>query len=291
MKKERNILVKRSYTPPQENRDEHYLHMNDTHELYMLLDGDVSFNIDGRNYHMEPYDVLLISNQEIHCVMVDHTRAYERVRIYFWPDCLRQYCTKNYNLLRFFNGEGNVKGSNKIGHEIIQKYGLDKDFLRMNEFYEARLPERDVQLMCLLLKMLLNLNRAYEENSMADNPEGKNYEQNEKVEDIIRYISENLSKRLTLDDLTKKFYLSKYYLCREFKRVTGFTVFDYIRYKRVLTAKTKLQNGQPINEVWRELGYVDYSNFYRIFKKISGMSPREYVDNEKKRQEDERETK
>ena len=102
--------------------------------------------------------------------------------------------------------------------------------------------------------------------------------QNDKINDIIRYISDNLTTKITLDDLTQKFFLSKYYLCHEFKRNTGFTVFDYIRYKRVLDAKMRLQNGQPISEVWCELGYVDYSNFYRTFKKTVGMSPKEYLE-------------
>lgn len=102
--------------------------------------------------------------------------------------------------------------------------------------------------------------------------------QNENINDIIRYVSDNLEEKITLDDLTKKFYLSKYYLCHEFKRWTGVTVFEYIRYRKILSAKMRFQNGESIGEVWEKLGYTDYSNFYRTFKKTTGISPKEYVE-------------
>ena len=147
----------------------------------------------------------------------------------------------------------------------------------MLEYYSASLPEKEVLLTSLLLRMLLDVNRVYDESRQREMEEEDSLTHSEKIDDIVRYISEHLEEKITLYDLTKRFYLSKYYLCHEFKKVTGFTVFDYIRYKRILSAKTKFQNGQPINEVWRDLGYEDYSNFYRTFKKITGMSPKEYI--------------
>lgn len=278
MKKSKNIIVRKQYTPPQEKEEKHLVHMNERHELYMLLQGEVTFSIEGRLYHVEPYDVLLISNQEIHCVMVNSELPYERVYIYFKPEYFQAFCTKEYNLLRLFEHDGRPAEGNKIDHESVIKFGLDKYFIQMYEYYSAKLPESGVLLTSLLMRMLLDLNHVYDESRQVETKEDETPNHSEKIDDIIRYISEHLSERITLDDLTRRFYLSKYYLCHEFKRVTGFTVFDYIRYKRILSAKMKFQNGQMINEVCRELGYEDYSNFYRTFKKITGMSPKEYMD-------------
>lgn len=277
MGKQKNIVVRRQYAPPQERDEKHLVHMNDRHELYMMLQGDVTFSIEGRLYHLEPYDMLLISNQDIHCVMVNGEQAYERICIYFKPEYFQQFCTKKYNLLRLFEREKRLEDGYRIDHENVKRYELDKYFQQMQECYAANLPESGILLTSLLLKMLLEVNRAYDESRQTETEEEGNLTHSEKIDDIVRYISENLEEKITLDDLTKRFYLSKYYLCHEFKKVTGFTVFDYIRYKRILSAKTKFQNGQPINEVWRELGYEDYSNFYRTFKKITGMSPKEYL--------------
>ncbi len=275
--KSKNIVVRRQYTPPQERDEKHLVHMNDRHELYLMLQGDATFSIEGKVYHVEPYDMLLISNQDIHCVMVNGDQAYERICIYFKSEYFQQFCTKKYNLLRLFERERRLEDGHRIDHENVKKYGLDKYFQEMLEYYTANLPESSILLTSMLLKLLLEVNRVYDESRQLEAEEEGSLAHSEKIDDIVRYISEHLEEKLSLDDLTKKFYLSKYYLCHEFKKVTGFTVFDYIRYKRILSAKTKFQNGQPINEVWRELGYEDYSNFYRTFKKITGMSPKEYI--------------
>lgn len=277
MNKSKNIVVKRQYTPPQERDEKHMVHMNDRHELYIMLQGDATFSIEGKVYHLEPYDMLLISNQDIHCVMVNGDQAYERVCVYFKPEFLQPFCTKKYNLLWLFEREKRLEDGHRIDSESVQKYGLDKYFQQMLEYYSASLPEKEVLLTSLLLRMLLDVNRVYDESRQREMEEEDSLTHSEKIDDIVRYISEHLEEKITLYDLTKRFYLSKYYLCHEFKKVTGFTVFDYIRYKRILSAKTKFQNGQPINEVWRDLGYEDYSNFYRTFKKITGMSPKEYI--------------
>lgn len=277
MSKSKNIVVRRQYTPLQEKQEKHLVHMNDRHELYMMLQGDATFSIEGKLYHVEPYDMLLISNQDIHCVMVNGEQAYERVCIYFRPEYFQQFSTKRYNLLRLFERERRLEDGHRIDHESVKKYGLDKYFEQIQEYYTSNLPEKEILLTSLFLQMLLDVNRVYDESRQLEMKDECKMTHSEKIDDIVRYISEHLEEKITLDDLTKKFYLSKYYLCHEFKKATGFTVFDYIRYKRILSAKTKFQNGQPINEVWRELGYEDYSNFYRTFKKITGMSPKEYI--------------
>ncbi len=275
-RKNSNIVVRKNYSVVNEAHN-HMVHMNDKHEIYIMLQGDATFSIDGRLYHLEPYDMLLISNQEIHCVMVNSEFVYERIYIYFQPEYLRQFNTKDYNLLALFDHR-DENGGNKIDHEVVRKYGLEKDFDQMLQYSKSLEPDSNIRMTSLLLKMLADIKLAYEENRLLGKAEKEQPNQNDKINDIIRYISDNLTTKITLDDLTQKFFLSKYYLCHEFKRNTGFTVFDYIRYKRVLDAKMRLQNGQPISEVWCELGYVDYSNFYRTFKKTVGMSPKEYLE-------------
>jgi len=277
MKRKNANIVVRKHLAMENSTHNHMVHMNDNHEIYIMLQGDVTFSIDGRLYHLEPYDMLVISNQEIHCVMVNNECAYERIYIYFKPEYLRQFSTKEYNLLELFD-QRDERAGNKIDHELVRKYGLEKDFEQMLCYYKSTQPDNQVRMASLLIKMLADINLAYEENRLLGKTEKEQPNQNEKINDIIRYISDNLTTKITLDDLTQKFFLSKYYLCHEFKRSTGFTVFDYIRYKRVLDAKMRLQNGQPISEIWCELGYVDYSNFYRTFKKTVGMSPKEYME-------------
>ncbi len=276
-KKSENITIQKRYTEKHQEHN-HVVHMNDNYEVYMLLKGEVSISIDGQMYSVKPYDILMITNKELHRVFVNEQYDYERIYIYFNAEYFRQFSNKEYNPLSVFDHRTGGVG-NKIPSDIVRKYKIDENLIQIHKLSKSDMPERKVLMTSVFLKILVDLNQAHSECgiNMSDKEDNPNY--NEKINEVIRYISENLNNKVSLDELASKFYLSKYYLCHEFKRVTGFSVFDYIRYKKMLDAKRRLQTGQPINEVWCELGYEDYSNFYRNFKKATGISPKEYVAN------------
>jgi len=54
------------------------------------------------------------------------------------------------------------------------------------------------------------------------------------------------------------------------------TVGEYIAYKRILKAKELLIRGTPVLETCHAVGFRDYSNFYKTFRRLEGVSPREY---------------
>ena len=101
-------------------------------------------------------------------------------------------------------------------------------------------------------------------------------EYDEKVNNIIHYINENLYSDLSLDSLAKIFYLSKYHLLREFKKHSGYTVHQYIHQKRLIMAKSLLKDGLTVTEVCNRCGFGDYSNFIRAFKKAFGAPPKTF---------------
>jgi len=97
-----------------------------------------------------------------------------------------------------------------------------------------------------------------------------------KIVEILDYINNHLHEQITLDSLEEKFYVSKYYLCHLFRKNTGVTVGEYIAYKRILKAKELLIRGTPVLETCHAVGFRDYSNFYKTFRRLEGVSPREY---------------
>ena len=102
-------------------------------------------------------------------------------------------------------------------------------------------------------------------------------EYDEIIIDILKYINVNLQKKITLDILEAEFHINKYYICHLFKKNTGFTVIEYIIYKRIMRAEELLISGTPIIDVSSQVGFGDYTNFYKSFKKILGISPKKYM--------------
>ena len=96
------------------------------------------------------------------------------------------------------------------------------------------------------------------------------------MDDIFRYIHEHLTDDLTLEQLEKEFFVSRYHICREFKRLSGQTPHAYIVKARLDLCRKYIEQGKSIREVYELGGFGGYNHFFRAFKKEYHMTPGEY---------------
>jgi two-component system response regulator YesN len=94
---------------------------------------------------------------------------------------------------------------------------------------------------------------------------------------IENYIRHNLGKCLSLNKVAAVFNFSPNYLSQLFTRYAGKGFVEYITATRINAAKEMLTRGDgPIYEVAAQLGYEDAIYFSKVFKKVEGISPREF---------------
>ena len=99
------------------------------------------------------------------------------------------------------------------------------------------------------------------------------------VEQVTGYIEVHLGEGITVEDVAETVHMSKFYFLRKFKEITGMTVHNFIVNKRIIAACQAMAEGKSITESWQMTGFADYSSFLRNFRKIYGISPREYQGN------------
>ncbi len=98
-----------------------------------------------------------------------------------------------------------------------------------------------------------------------------------KIQNAIKYISDNYSSKISLETVAAKACMSKYHFSRSFKKATGTTYQDHLNGCRIEKAKELLKNSNlPITEIAYAVGYADITNFERIFKRIAGLAPSQY---------------
>ena len=98
-----------------------------------------------------------------------------------------------------------------------------------------------------------------------------------KIMPVLNYIHLHYNEKILLDSICQEMFISKYYLCRQFKEATGFTMVQYISSYRIRQSCIKLQNGATVQQAGEAVGFDNDSNYIRTFKKIMGITPGEYL--------------
>lgn len=248
------------------------LHHHDFYEIYYFIEGEVTYDIVGKTYNLCSGDILIISPDELHQPIIQNGK-YER--IVFWISknylkelsddetdffrCFKLMKSESMNLLRL-----EPNSSQKLRNMLDSINSSNQD----NEFGAKPYTIALVQI------FLIELARVIEKS-----PESliMYHQTSELISSVIKYIDNNLSKNIMLDDIAKEFYISKFYLSHIFKKAIGTTVYRYITQKRLIFAKELISQGKPIKSVCIECGYQDYSSFFRMFKKEYGITPKEYL--------------
>lgn len=106
---------------------------------------------------------------------------------------------------------------------------------------------------------------------------GQNKHTDEEIKKAQKFIETNFQERITINELSNKFALSRRSLERRFKRATNNTISEYIQRVKIEAAKKSFETSRKnITEVMLEVGYSDTKAFRGTFKKITGMTPYDY---------------
>lgn len=98
-----------------------------------------------------------------------------------------------------------------------------------------------------------------------------------RIRHVINYINENIYEKIDIDELAKLTKWKKHHFIRIFHSIIGNTPYQYILFHKMEISKALIEEtDQPINEIAFDLGFINYSNFGHVFKKICHTSPENY---------------
>lgn len=248
------------------------LHHHDFYEIYFFISGSVLYNIESRSYLLTPGDILLIQPMQLHQPVFDGKSGnYERIVLWLDRNFLEQFGLEGEPLIScFHNARPGHAGLLRPDEHVRQK---------LQYLLELLLQEQDsceyghhiscLAYLSLILSQLCRL-------STQEPLEVDTSNTSRVVYDVLEYINENYQENLSLDTLANRFFISKYHLSREFTRVTGSSVHQYVTQRRLITAKQMMSDGMSTTSVCQHCGFGDYSSFYRAFKSAYRISPREF---------------
>ncbi|WP_315069573.1 helix-turn-helix transcriptional regulator [uncultured Clostridium sp.] len=100
------------------------------------------------------------------------------------------------------------------------------------------------------------------------------------IKKSIEYIENNLNKKIELQEIANKAFLSKYHFHRVFHATIGESVAEYIRRRRLIEAANELLNTeQKIIDIALNYQFSTQESFTKAFKKFYGIPPKEFRKN------------
>jgi YesN/AraC family two-component response regulator len=246
-------------------------HLHNNFEIYLFLQGEANCFVEQSKYHLKKGTLLMFTNQEIHKTSSLSSKTYDRILVNFHPQVVEKFSTEHTNLLSCFLDR--KKGQNKA--ILLSKKQLDIYVALASKLIDTTNRDEygnDVLSITYLVQVLIFLNKIYKQDEIL--PE--QYPLSEKLQDVLRFVDDNLTEDLSLDRIANHFLINKSYLGRLFKKETGSTIYNFILLKRISLAKLLLTEGRNVSEACLLSGFNDYANFIRTFKQITGYSPTKY---------------
>lgn len=229
---------------------------NELYEILVFLSGDGEFYVEGNIYKLKKYDIVITRPFELHRINFRADSPYERIIIHVTDDFFTQKnCTEYIDIFKNRKlGTGNIISADESLMDCIMR--IDK-YIQNKEYKVAD---------SVLLEFLYLLNSSRNTSSDILN--------NNRIRDIILYINQHLNEKITLDTLSKQFFFDKFYMCKAFKKHTGYTITQYINYKRILSVSELYKQGMSLTQASLESGFNSYTHFYKMYVKQFGKSPK-----------------
>ncbi|MGF9976132.1 AraC family transcriptional regulator [Viridibacillus arvi] len=102
-------------------------------------------------------------------------------------------------------------------------------------------------------------------------------ETSDEIKKVCEFLEENYTKTITLNDLSELTGWSKYHLLRSFTKQKGISPYCYLETIRVNHAKKLLEQGIEPIEVTFLTGFCDQSHLTKFFKRLVGLTPKQYM--------------
>ncbi|MBD3109142.1 helix-turn-helix transcriptional regulator [Bacillus sp. AGMB 02131] len=247
------------------------LHSHDVFEFLILESGECEYFCEGKTYSLKKGDVMVIPPHAIHRALVKDFDQYERILISINPHLLLDFQYSSPILkenITFQKTNGNYmyqldsKSFQKVVsllNDIIKKVEEGKctySFTLQNLLFQAL----EIIFDPSLSKQCLSMNNGLDK----------------RLASILEFIEVHLTdKDLSLDFVSESFHMNKYYFSHYFKGRMNLPFYRYVSLKRLSLALDMIkQNQLPMEQIAIKCGFLDYSSFYRLFKKEYMVSPK-----------------
>ena len=251
------------------------LHWHDEIQFAYVLKGKVIFNVNNVAYLIEPNNGIFINSKCLHGVKPYQNDDCEYICLVvhqgFYISNADNIVNRKY--LDPFLKSNNFSAlifDNKIE---FQNTILEK-ILKISEIYEKKHFGYELEMQFTILNLIYLMITNYD---FIKYNEQTIYSDNERTQEMLAYIENNYSEKITLENMAKNVNLCQSEFCRFFKKTTGQTPFEYLNSYRINQSTLLLRySNYSIIEIASIVGFANVSYYTNRFKKQMNCTPKQY---------------
>ncbi len=232
---------------------------HDVFEIICLKKGDITYLVEGKTYHVTENSMILTRPDKRHIIYFNERSEYDRYDLMFDKSIL---LPEIYDALPQHLDVINLEG-----------FPVVLNLFEKMDFYYAHYSGAALKNILVHLVEEIFYNVIVLCDDVYEKKTEHSYTANSAVLKAITYIEQNLNRHFTLDTLCKELYITKNKLHLLFLQHLQITPKKFIITKRLEAAQKALRHGMKPTDVYVECGFLEYSTFWRNYKRHFGCAP------------------
>lgn len=235
-----------------------YEHWHEHIEMHFVLDGEAILYCNHKPVHMHEGNLIIINSNELHKA-VSKTQIFNALVIIFEMDNFSKEIVNHNMIFRTL-----IESDEKIKELLTAIHKEEKD---KKVGYKLALKGKIYELLTYLMRYYVVESISNKEHLIRN----KNLK---RLNTVFQYIQKNYTEPLTNKELAEIIHLSEFRFCHLFKESMGQSPLNYINDIRLKKAYNLLQQKQyTVSEIASIVGFQDFNNFGRLFRKKYGFPP------------------
>lgn len=251
------------------------LHTHEYYQIYYLKSGRLLHHLEGLTAELVAGDVFIIPPALAHYI----EKTSKNIRFYsisFMPSYVADIVKSNAFVADFIHSITTLRSEGIEPRMTLASEDIavtDMLVSKMLEEFASSKIGKEALIKASLALLLSVFGRAYFDERIEDM---RFISEREAILHSLGYIKNHLSEDISLGAMSQRAGMSKSAFCQGFRRITGETFNRYRNRERVEAAAAMIKSGKSASLAALEVGYHDFSTFYRNFKRHFGVSPSEY---------------
>ncbi len=249
-----------------------FLHHCFNYMLMYFKEGSGRIRIEGNRYNLDAGDLIILNPSELFQITVDDGIFHERVTINLSEAMFAFFSSDQSSLfVPFFKRKKGM--GNRTPAELIKKHGIDNHIESILKHLQSSDSSSPILAFCKIVEMLACIKESVSSDLLKESGQILS---NPLIEDVLKYLNSHFKEDINISDIAQKLNINKSYLSHLFKEHVGMGLCTYVTFRRIQLFNTLIKENDSIEDTCYEVGFQNYSNFFRLYKKYMKMTPSQF---------------